>query len=93
MQDTVALTRPAKRDTLSHRMGEGRGEGSLSLILRIPQQLTHAGSGLPANLSAKARRAKAEASTSVKAAVDRPAHAGTVRTGACRPRALTRRNV
>jgi len=33
----VTLIRPAKRDTLSHRMAEGRGEGSLSRILRPPQ--------------------------------------------------------
>jgi len=35
MCDTVTLTRPL--GTLSHRMGEGRGEGSLSRMLRTPQ--------------------------------------------------------
>ena len=29
MHSTVTLTRPAMRGTLSHRMGEGGGEGSL----------------------------------------------------------------
>ncbi len=34
MHDTGTLSRPAEPGTLSHRMGEGRGEGCLS---RIPQ--------------------------------------------------------
>ncbi len=34
IRDTVTLTRPL--GILSHRMGEGRGERSLSLMLRTP---------------------------------------------------------
>ncbi len=34
MEDTMTLTRPA--GTLSHRMGEGRGEGIVCSILRTP---------------------------------------------------------
>ena len=35
MEDTMALTRPA--GTLSHRMGEGQGEGILYSIRRTHQ--------------------------------------------------------